>query len=61
MAGSHLGTIAVLVGFVLILDSFFVIQSMFAPAISVTFVNVVELILGLIVIGIGIKARQEIR
>ncbi len=60
MAGSHLGTIAILVGFVLILDSFFVIQSMFAP-VSVTFVNGVELILGLVVIGVGIKARQEIR
>lgn len=58
MAGSHLGTIAVLVGFVLILDSFFVIQSMFTP-VSVTFVNGVELVLGLIVVGIGIKVRQE--
>jgi len=60
MAGSHLGTIAILVGFVLILDSFFVIQSMFTP-ISITFVNGIELVLGLIVVGIGIKARQEIR
>ena len=61
MAGSHLGTIAVLVGFVLILDSFFVIQSMFTPNISVSVVNGVELVLGLIVVGIGIKARQMIK
>ena len=57
MAGTHLPTITMLIGFILVLDSFLVIQNMFTGA-TVTFTNGVELLLGLVVIGIGFKLRE---
>jgi hypothetical protein len=57
MAGTHLPTITMIIGFILVLDSFLVIQNMFTGA-TVTFTNGLELLLGLIVIGIGFKLRE---
>lgn len=57
MAGTHLPTITMIIGFILVLDSFLVIQNMFTGA-TVTFTNGLELLLGLVVIGIGFKLRE---
>ncbi|MCP6727175.1 MAG: hypothetical protein KJI69_04065 [Patescibacteria group bacterium] len=57
MAGTHLPTITMIIGFILVLDSFLVIQNMFTGA-TVTFTNGIELLLGLVVIGIGFKLRE---
>jgi len=57
MAGKHMASITMIIGFILVLDSFLVIQNMFTGA-TMTFTNGLELILGLIVIGIGFKMRE---
>ncbi len=57
MAGKHLSSITMIIGFILVLDSFLVLQNMFTGA-TATFVNGLELILGLGVIGIGFKIRE---
>ncbi len=56
MAGNSISTALIIVGFVLLLDSFVTIQNMFTGA-TATFTNGFELLLGLIVIAIGFKAR----
>ena len=57
MAGKHISSITMIIGFILVLDSFLVIQNMFTGA-TVTFTNGLELLLGLVVIGIGFKLRE---
>ena len=52
-----MASITMIIGFILVLDSFLVIQNTFTGA-SMTFTNGLELILGLIVIGIGFKMRE---
>jgi len=56
MAGNTISTALIIVGFVLLIDSFTTIQNMFTGA-TATFTNGFELILALLVIGIGFKAR----
>jgi len=56
MAG-QMSTILIVIGFLLLLDSFVTIQNMFTGA-TATFTNGFELLLGLAVIVIGFKARE---
>lgn len=58
MAGKHTGIITIIVGLILILDSFVVIQNMFIGTTGAVVTNGFELILGIVVLGIGIKIRQ---
>jgi len=58
MAGKNTGIITIIIGLVLILDSLIVIQNMFIGTTGAVVTNGFELILGIIVIGIGIKIRQ---
>jgi len=56
MAGNH-STILIIVGFLLLIDSFVTIQNMFTGA-TATFTNGFELLLGLVVIAIGFMMRK---
>jgi len=56
MAGHH-STALIIVGFLLLLDSFVTIQNMFTGA-TATFTNGFELLLGLVVIVIGFMLRE---
>jgi len=58
MTGKHTGIITIIVGLILILDSFVVIQNMFIGTTGAIVTNGFELILGIVVLGIGIKIRQ---
>lgn len=53
----HHSTILIVIGFLLLLDSFVTIQNMFTGA-TATFTNGFELLLGLAVIVIGFKMRE---
>jgi len=57
MAGNTISTGLIIVGFVLLIDSFTTIQNMFTGA-TATFTNGFELLLGLVVIVIGFKIRE---
>jgi hypothetical protein len=56
MAG-HMSSALIIIGFLLLLDSFVTIQNMFTGA-TATFTNGFELLLGLAVIVIGFKIRE---
>lgn len=55
MAEHHTGKLTIFIGLILILDAFVGIQSMFSNVTVTTGVNVVELILGIVVVGMGWK------
>ncbi len=61
MAGKDTGgTFVALIGFLIILDSFVTIQNVFTGA-TVTFTNGFELLLGIIVVGVGLWQRGSLK
>ena len=54
------GTFVALIGFLIILDSFVTIQNVFTGA-TVTFTNGFELLLGIIVVGVGLWQRGSLK
>jgi len=61
MAGKDTGgTFVAIIGFIIILDSFLTIQNTFTGA-TATFVNGFELLLGIIVVGVGLWQRGALK
>jgi len=61
MAGKDTGgTFVAIIGFIIILDSFLTIQNNFTGA-TATFVNGFELLLGILVVGVGLWQRGALK
>jgi len=57
MASHHKGLYVIIIGLLILADSFLTIQNMFTGGTQ-TFVNYFELILGLVTIGVGYKIHE---
>jgi len=58
MADKHWGKLTMLLGIILVIDSFVVIQAMLSGTAVNGGFNIVELLIGIVIVGMGYKMHE---